>query len=313
MSKVIQHKLRDLRFVGGRFDEHKGWLDFDVLPELMTYKRLLVEIAKEEWRRRNPEKRSLPKGFEENIRLAFHKVAEGSCVIPVERFVDVQDEISGIQQEDEVDEAARIIDATIVAAQNDEPFPQNLPSSAIPIFGDWGKTLEPGEGIELSHNGNAVRPRFDSSVRERILTAYRKPYEDRISIEGEVRAAKLKKATEGGSFSILLDNGDVVGGVFDDDQEATITKALHEHRSIRVHIDGMGEFDGAGNLRRIVRVDRLEERSPGEERYDSSVPPIWETIAKIYADVPDEEWAKVPTDLAQNLDHYLYGAEKEDK
>lgn len=314
MNKVIQHKLRDLRLVGGRFDEHKGWLDFDALPELMTYKRLLVEIAKEQWRKEHPDKRRLRKGFECDIRLAFHELAEGSCVVPVERFVEVDSDLfSEVYQEDEVDEAARLIDETIVAAQNDGPYPENLPSSVIPIFAEWGKTLQSGEGIELSCNGDGKHARFDSTVRERILTTYRKPYEDHISIDGEVRAAKLKRATEGGSFDILLDNGDTIGGVFDDDQEAIITKALHEHKSIRVHIDGTGEFDRTGILRRIINVARLEERLPGEERYDSSVPPIWETIAEIFADVPDEEWAKVPADLAQNLDHYLYGAEKEDE
>ena len=29
--------------------------------------------------------------------------------------------------------------------------------------------------------------------------------------------------------------------------------------------------------------------------------------------VPDEEWAKLPTDGAENIDHYLYGAPKKAK
>jgi predicted XRE-type DNA-binding protein len=38
--------------------------------------------------------------------------------------------------------------------------------------------------------------------------------------------------------------------------------------------------------------------------------PIWEKVAEISASVPAEEWAKLPTDLAANHDHYLYGAPK---
>ncbi|MEA2989675.1 MAG: hypothetical protein QOG83_2386 [Alphaproteobacteria bacterium] len=38
--------------------------------------------------------------------------------------------------------------------------------------------------------------------------------------------------------------------------------------------------------------------------------PIWERIADITARVPAEEWEKLPTDLAANHDHYLYGAPK---
>ncbi len=36
-----------------------------------------------------------------------------------------------------------------------------------------------------------------------------------------------------------------------------------------------------------------------------------EKIAAIMADVPDEEWAKLPPDLSDNLDHYIYGAPKQ--
>lgn len=32
----------------------------------------------------------------------------------------------------------------------------------------------------------------------------------------------------------------------------------------------------------------------------------------VTADVPDEEWAKLPTDLAKNFEHYRYGYPRED-
>jgi len=41
--------------------------------------------------------------------------------------------------------------------------------------------------------------------------------------------------------------------------------------------------------------------------------PIWEVALEIGASVPDEEWARVPGDLAKNLDHYLYGAPKHEE
>jgi hypothetical protein len=39
-------------------------------------------------------------------------------------------------------------------------------------------------------------------------------------------------------------------------------------------------------------------------------PPIWETIVEIGKKIPEEAWAEIPTDLARNLDHYLYGSPK---
>jgi len=40
------------------------------------------------------------------------------------------------------------------------------------------------------------------------------------------------------------------------------------------------------------------------------VPSLDQTFAAIAQDVPDEEWERVPKDLAKNLDHYLYGTAK---
>ena len=39
-------------------------------------------------------------------------------------------------------------------------------------------------------------------------------------------------------------------------------------------------------------------------------PSLDKTSAAIAQDVPDEEWERVPRDLAKNLDHYLYGTSK---
>jgi type I restriction enzyme S subunit len=38
--------------------------------------------------------------------------------------------------------------------------------------------------------------------------------------------------------------------------------------------------------------------------YDPNAIPIWELAAQLSATVPDKEWAKLPTDLARNFDHY---------
>ena len=55
----------------------------------------------------------------------------------------------------------------------------------------------------------------------------------------------------------------------------------------------------------VERLAAQEEASPpSQER------PIWEVIAEISSEVPEEEWAKLPSDGSLNVDHYLYGAPK---
>lgn len=50
-----------------------------------------------------------------------------------------------------------------------------------------------------------------------------------------------------------------------------------------------------------------------EAEYDVNARPYWEEVLEIGASVPIEEWEKVPADLSKNLDHYLYGAPKEEE
>jgi len=38
--------------------------------------------------------------------------------------------------------------------------------------------------------------------------------------------------------------------------------------------------------------------------------PLWERAAELRRSIPDEEWAKLPTDGAEQLDHYIYGSPK---
>ena len=38
--------------------------------------------------------------------------------------------------------------------------------------------------------------------------------------------------------------------------------------------------------------------------------PIWEVFEEITASIPEEEWAKLPTDGAEQHDHYIYGTPK---
>ena len=44
---------------------------------------------------------------------------------------------------------------------------------------------------------------------------------------------------------------------------------------------------------------------------DSDVPDIMDKLDRIFADVPDEVLEKIPRDLSEQHDHYIYGTDKE--
>ena len=81
-------------------------------------------------------------------------------------------------------------------------------------------------------------------------------------------------------------------------------QSLHRHETQLVRVRGQGVFGRKGTLHKIEPVESIEAAvgAPTSER------PIWETILEMAAEVPEDEAIKLPRDLAQNVDHYLYGA-----
>jgi hypothetical protein len=53
-------------------------------------------------------------------------------------------------------------------------------------------------------------------------------------------------------------------------------------------------------------VDFLAQKNPPQPPQQT----IWEKIDERMAEVPDEEWEKLPTDGSYQHDHYLYGTPK---
>src|SRR6266851_2218445 len=104
-------------FKGPRFEDHG--VDLDVLPDLLSYKDLLVETAKELWRRHHPDRLRLPKKFEDSLALKFYEVRPGSAAVPLLREIDWdgQEPLSGTLT-DELDQAVTLTAETIRAAEH---------------------------------------------------------------------------------------------------------------------------------------------------------------------------------------------------
>lgn len=139
--------LTSLRFDGPRFDGHA--LDVDCVGELLAYKKLLLECAKELWYRKHPGRERLPRGFEERLTLEFSEIREGSVVVPLQRVV--VDEQTRLDFDDEFDEAAELIDATISAANQGQLLPAEFPRKTIPLFRDFGKIIRESETFSSRH------------------------------------------------------------------------------------------------------------------------------------------------------------------
>lgn len=79
----------------------------------------------------------------------------------------------------------------------------------------------------------------------------------------------------------------------------------------RVVLDDTVDLPEGAEVEVTVRSNGQSE-ADSQPRKDSPATAlsIQEELDRIWGDVPDEEWDKLPADLTDHLDHYIYGIDK---
>jgi hypothetical protein len=301
MANEATIDLASLRFDGKRFEGHA--LDVECTQELVAYRTLILECAKELWRRRNPGRVRLPKGFEDGFRVQFDRIEDGSAVVPLRRVREAAQ--AELDLGDEFDEAAGLVDAAIAAADRDDLLPEQMPSNVIPLFAGFGRTLHDDEVLFTRARGSNSEAAYTPKARAALAQWVGPTYEDKVNLVGEVRMANLGP----GAFRLqVMDTGAQVEGRFDATQEALVLDALKNHRNVRLCVTGTAEFSTRDRqIKRLVQVDEVRLAPATAGSFDESVPPIWEQLAKIGMEAPAGTWDAVPADLSQRIDEVVYG------
>jgi len=89
--------------------------------------------------------------------------------------------------------------------------------------------------------------------------------------------------------------------------ESSIREAVHSGQFPSVD-DAMAE--AARLLLGQLKQRPVTLPTSGEEPAVAPHKPIWEEIQELTAGIPDEVWDKLPTDLSEQHDHYIYGTPK---
>lgn len=80
----------------------------------------------------------------------------------------------------------------------------------------------------------------------------------------------------------------------------------------RVELDESVRLPEGASVQLIIVGEEAPhtESSKAPARHSDLSKPIEEVIADIVSDVPEAEWEKLPPDLSEQLDHYVYGLPK---
>ena len=295
-----------LTFKGKRFEDNA--LDSSALSEIIQFQNMVTETAKTQWKAANPDRERVPWHFEEQMRLCLRRIESGSTVVPLDVYVPATDELPFGESEPpkEVTRAVNTIHRVYRALEKGETLPDDFPKSLIQTYANWGKTIAADdECIEISGNGEEP-VRVTTKTRDRWNVFSEMKYEGQADITGEVLEADVRN----NRFQIWPDERTYVTVVFTTEQETFVTEALKEHRTRRVHVKGKGEFTPQGVLDRVRQVEDMQLLPVGEPGYDTSARPIEDILMELAQEVPEEEWKRLPSDLTDNLDHYLYGSRK---
>jgi hypothetical protein len=238
----MSEQIRDVAtvtFSGSRF-EGPG-IEPAVFSFLIRYQELLVETAKAWGGKQLP------------VRMRFYPVENPRGVV-IRKIVTVVEgcAFSATGVPDAIDEAAKLIDATLISIRKRTGPAYGMPKQVVPMVAALGDSVEQGETITVQSAWSKEPGVLTWGMRLK-LQRYK------IVEPDEPRAA----------------DDPPLGTMIRDPQRA------------------------------------LKRRSMPPHVYDESVPPLWQTVVALGASLSDDEWKDVPPDLAQNLDHYLYGTSSE--
>lgn len=295
-----------LRFKGERFRDHA--LDLTALTELRQFQRIVAETAKALWRAANPDRERLPAHFEDRTRLCLRRIDEGSAITPLEVWVEDEGQSDLWETAPpEVHDAVALARDVFDHLDQDLPLPGQFPKELVPEYGEWGKTLGPDEEVEFEPVEAERRPaRVNARNRERLTRFLESPYSSTVEVAGHVLEADVRQRR----FQLWLDDRTAIVATFSPNQEELVTSALKDHRSLRVRVRGIADVSPQGRPLRFTSVDELELLLDQPQLLDPATPAIENVLTDLASHVAEQDWARLPHDLTDNLDHYLYGTPK---
>lgn len=81
-----------------------------------------------------------------------------------------------------------------------------------------------------------------------------------VTVTGQVRGVRMNPPGEGGggTFQLLLENGDVVTGPYPEEWHVDVGAALQSNDMRRAVVSGIGEYSPDGKLLRIREMESFE-------------------------------------------------------
>ncbi|MCB9660728.1 MAG: hypothetical protein H6726_23995 [Sandaracinaceae bacterium] len=247
----VEHTL-----VGPRFSGHA--VPVAVLPELTAYREILLDVARALFFREHPDRKRVPKGFDDGLDLVLRTIEDGSAVAPLERRRRQSTPRQLALAVDGVEDAgtdfhrlARDLTSELIASVRDgKGVPPAFPPTSLRLFNNFGRSLRADEHIAISRGPGTPTTTYDPAVRKRVVLSREATYEDRVEITGPVVQFDRERET----FGVSDQGRTVVGSLkgLSEEQFRVIRQAAVHIDALQVRIVGTGAFDLNDRLVRLL-------------------------------------------------------------
>lgn len=150
---------------------------------------------------------------------------------------------------DEFEQARDMIAAAVESTTKGTALPKGFPRSMLGRFNSFGRSLRPSEAIELRRRRDEPGPRYNHTVRRKLVLMEERCFSDPVDLTGRIYEADVER----GVFHVLVD-GQKLPGSFTPEHENILLAALRDHERTRVRLLGTGRYDAQNRLERIEEL-----------------------------------------------------------
>jgi len=258
MSETIE--FLSPRLIGARFDGHS--IPLEVLKDLSVLEDLIVEVAKWHYRRDNPGRKRIPKGFAEEVSLKVSEIESGSAVpIIVLSISSVSDRLFPVDHREYFEKAKESIVHAVDSAEKGESVTDILHDSHLAYFDRIGRSLRDDESFELNYPDSARPARLNKPTRRYLTLAAKsqQAYTEEITVRGGICEADQRKDR----FQLQLADGQIIEAPIQAEHRETILEAFGQFlEGTRVMIDAVGRYNRQGRIESLESLEHINLLDP---------------------------------------------------
>lgn len=216
---------------------------------ISIYQKVLVELAKQIWREKNPNKLRLPRNFERYFQLQIGDICEGSAIAELPRFEEDLPQLFGSEAPGDIFDLAQDQLVEIIDCANDNrPIPR-LSSSVRKEIHALRKNMRESEELIITR-GRMPREsdehRISNATRERITRQIRQRRPEHVSSFGVLSAVSEAPA----EITVTSERGAIKFPV--NFQTARLVYNGKNGRLVDFNINAIVDYDG-----QIVGVESI--------------------------------------------------------